>query len=396
MELAELRASPNALADHYTYFRVSERLLLTGHSHQAWPDRALEGQVEAFDDAAEHIDAKWERAFAKAERLRRGLAELLDDPVGGYAFGASTHELVLRFLSALPLGERPRLVTTDGEFHTLRRQLARLEEAGLEVVRVAAAPAATVGERLAAAVDDRTAAVLVSAVFFATAEIAGGLGALPTACEKHGAELLLDAYHAAGVAPFAVVRDGLEAAFVVGGGYKYLQMGEGCCYLRVPAGRNLRPVITGWFAEFEDLAQAGPTSVPYPSGAAAFAGSTYDPTSHYRACSVLDFWAEQGLNAPFLRRVSQHQVGLLRRRFDDLDLPARLVSRDREQLLERTAGFLALRSPRAGELCAALGERGVASDFRGDFLRLGPAPYLADHQLETAIDLLGEAARGLL
>ena len=49
----------------------------------------------------------------------------------------NTHELVMRFLSALDLRARPRLVTTDGEFHTLRRQLARLAEEGLEVVRAA-------------------------------------------------------------------------------------------------------------------------------------------------------------------------------------------------------------------------------------------------------------------
>ena len=37
-------APPNALAPHYSRFRVGERLLLTGHSHQAWPDVALEGR----------------------------------------------------------------------------------------------------------------------------------------------------------------------------------------------------------------------------------------------------------------------------------------------------------------------------------------------------------------
>ena len=31
-----LYAEPNALAPYYSRFRVSERLLLTGHSHQVW------------------------------------------------------------------------------------------------------------------------------------------------------------------------------------------------------------------------------------------------------------------------------------------------------------------------------------------------------------------------
>src|SRR5262245_34123045 len=40
LSLADLRQRPNALARFYTRFRVADRLLLTGHSHQAWPDRA--------------------------------------------------------------------------------------------------------------------------------------------------------------------------------------------------------------------------------------------------------------------------------------------------------------------------------------------------------------------
>ena len=42
ISLADLTRRPNALAAHYSRFRVGERLLLTGHSHQAWPDVSLE------------------------------------------------------------------------------------------------------------------------------------------------------------------------------------------------------------------------------------------------------------------------------------------------------------------------------------------------------------------
>ena len=33
---------------------------------------------------------------------------------------------------------------------------------------------------------------------------------------------------------------------------------------------------------------------------------------------------------------------------------------------------------------------GVLTDYRGDLLRLGPAPYLSDKQLEQTIGILGE------
>ncbi len=396
MQLADLASSPNGLARHYSRFRVGERLLLTGHSHQAWPDAAEAGQLAAFTDAARLVDQKWGQAFAKAERLKHALSGMLDDPSGSYALGANTHELVLRFLSALPWHKRRRLVTTDGEFHTLRRQLARFEEEGIEVRRVAASPAASIAERLAEAVDDSTAAVLVSAVFFGSGEIARHLGEVARACERHGAELLLDAYHSTGVVPLSLRDQGLEGAFVVGGGYKYLQQGEGNCFLRVPPATNLRPVFTGWYAEFELLGdEPDPHRVRYGAGAAAFAGATYDPSSHYRAIAVLDFWEDQGLTPDFLREVSQHQVGLLIERFDALDLPPTQIDRDRNLPLADRGGFLALTTSHAASLSAKLKERGVFTDHRGDILRLGPAPYLSDTQLETAVELLGEAVREL-
>jgi len=390
--LPDLRATPNVLAPHYSRFRVADRLLLTGHSHQAWPDVAVDGQLAALQDAASLVDAKWEAAFAKADRLREGIRSLLDDPAAELALGANTHELVLRFLSAVDLPARPRLVTSDGEFHTLRRQLARLAEAGIDVVRVPAAPADTLADRLAAELDDRTAAVLVSAVLFETSRIVPGLGALAASCQRRGVELLVDAYHALGVLPMSVPGQGLDAAWLVGGGYKYLQLGEGNCFLRLPAhAQRMRPVITGWYAEFADLSDRGPHgSVGYGAGASRFAGSTYDPTSHYRAASVLDFFQTAGLTQPLLREVSQHQTGLLAERFDALDLPDELITRDRDTPRSAFGGFLALRSPHADRLRSALSDRGVHTDSRGEYLRFGPAPYLSDHQLTDAMAALGE------
>jgi kynureninase len=370
--------------------------LLTGHSHQAWPDVALNGVRAAFDDAAAWVDGKWERAFEVADRVRQGFAMLLDDAAGSYALGSNTHELVVRLLSALPLGRRRRLVTTDGEFHTLRRQLARLEEEGLTVVRLSAAEPDDLGERLAAEVaraPDATAAVLVSTVLFQSGRVVGGLGELAATCQRCGVALVLDVYHQLDAVPMSLRAAGLDGAFVVGGGYKYCQLGEGNCFLRVPPGTDLRPAITGWYAEFARLAAAAEGEVGYGRGAEAFAGATYDPTSHYRAAAVFDFHAEAGLQPELLRAVSQFQVDLLRREIAALDLdPARLAV-DLAVPLEHLGGFLALRSPHAGAYSRALASRGVATDYRGDVLRLGPAPYLSPTQLRAAVAILGEVVR---
>ncbi len=394
--LDDLRRRPNALAGFYTRFGVADRLLFTGHSHQAWPDRAHDGQLRAFEDAAALVDEKWQRAFEQAEKVQQGFARLLGGQTqpGSLALGASTHELVVRFLSALPLRQRPKLLTSDGEYHTLRRQLARLEEEGVEVVREPAADATTLAERLSRRVDDQTAAVLVSSVLFRSGLQVPGLAELARAAAKVGAELLVDVYHQLNAVPCDLEKEGLGDAFVVGGGYKYCQLGEGNCFLRVPPGRNLRPIITGWFAEFGDIAAPTPEQVAYGRGADAFAGATYDPTSHYRAAEVFDFFRDQDLSPTFLRQISQHQVGLLAKSFDQLDLDPRKIRRPQVDL-ERLGAFLALETPHAEAIHLELKKRKVLTDFRGDSLRFGPAPYHDDLQLEAAMAHLGEVVSEL-
>ena len=375
--------NPEELAKHYTRFRVTERILLTGHSHQAWPDVAFEAQQQAWLDAAEYVDDVWEKAFEKAHAVRRGFARLMDDSPDRIALAPNTHELVGRFLSALPLKKRPKLITTDGEFHTIRRQLDRLAEEGIEVVKVAALPAATLADRMAKVVDDRTAAVLVSAVLYTNAHIVPSLKATLEACERHGAELLVDAYHALNVVSFSLKKEGLERAYVVGGGYKYCQLGPGNAFLRFPADCSLRPVFTGWFSEFTDLTKAPGGRVEYGPGPARFAGATYDYTSHYRAAAVLGFFEKHRVTPERLRELNQHQIEVL----------ASGLGIETEVPLHSIGGFLAIRARDAATLQRALRDRSVWTDYRGDTLRLGPAPYVTDEQVSEAAEALRDELR---
>ena len=363
---------------------MAERVLLTGHSHQAWPDVAFEAQQRAWLDAAEFVDDKWERAAEQAAKVRAGFARLLGDLPDNVALGQNTHELVTRWLSALPIRERRRIVTTSGEFHTIRRQLDRLAEERIEVVKVAAHPVVDLAERVARAVDDRTLAVMMSSVLFETAEIVPDLDRVADACARHGASLLVDAYHHLNVVPFDIRAMGLDEAFITGGGYKYCQLGEGNCFLRVPPATRLRPVLTGWFAEFDSLEASRSGIVSYAPGAAAFAGATYDPASHYRAAAVFDFHAAQRLTPDRLREISLHQVGLLADAFAELQIDPSIARVD-EVPADRRAGFLAIHTAHASELVQALRREAVFVDARGDILRLGPAPYVTDDQLRAGI-----------
>jgi kynureninase len=103
----------------------------------------------------------------------------------------------------------------------------------------------------------------------------------------------------------------------------------------------------------------------------------------------MDFFAEQGLTPETLPDSYREQVARLAARFDALDLPEDVITRDGGNV----GGFLALRAPGAETIQRELAARGVLTDSRGTYLRLGPAPYLVDAQLDAAVDTLGACLR---
>src|SRR5262245_8564459 len=161
----------------------------------------------------------------------------------------------------------------------------------------------------------------------------------------------------------------------------------------MPSKGKHRPMRTGWFAQCEAIESTCQQRVSFGGGAAAFAGATYDPTSHYRAAAVCDFHQQQGLTPGELRRINQHQVGLLVTAFERLDVPSSVASIEPMPLTQR-GGCVAIRTSQARDLAHRLRERGVFVDARGDVLRMGPAPYLRDDQLTDAVAALGETVRG--
>jgi len=389
----QLRCSPNAIVSDYRYSRVSERILLTGHSHQACPDCSLAGQTEAWMQAAQNIEARWEDALEKSFAVREGFAQLIDCEPERIALAGSVHDLVVRFLSALPITpKRCKIITTDGEHPSINRQLYRAQESGYDVITVAVEPADSIVARIQQQIDDRTLAVCLSAVFFETGQVAFELDTLMPVCQRFGAQLFVDAYQIVNVMPFSLRDSNLESAFVVGGGTKYCQLGDGVAFMHVPEFCNLRPWVTGWFGTFDALSD-NPAAVPivYGDNHQRFDGSSFDPTAHYRAAHVFDYFRRRQLTPEFLYDVNRHQLQLMAKRFERFDFDASVIHLTNS--VELLGGFLSFVTPHAQKLCEMLRDVGIHTDYRRHWLRMGPAPYLNDEQLEDGIDGLAEALR---
>lgn len=385
-----------ALRAAYSRFLTGERALLTGHSHQAWPDVARDALLRSFDDAARLVDDKWEEAIFPllGSVGARILARMGFDAGDALTFGKSTHELVSRLLTCFPAAKRPRIVTTTGEFHSLHRQLARFAEEGAEVVWVPAAPREGLADRLLAAITEGTSLVAFSAVLFEDAHVVPRLGEIAARAVEVGAVPLVDAYHAFNAVPIAW-GPAQAQLFVTAGGYKYAEFGDGICWLRVPAGTTLRPVDTGWFADFAALSAERSYAVAYGPGGARFSGATFDASPIYRADAVLAHWDRFGLTVPRLRAISLRQTRRILALLDAHGCADHVASARDD---DRRGGFVAVRHPAAGEVVTRLRARGVFADARRDLLRLGPAPYLTDAEIDrgalAAIAIMAALSRG--
>ena len=192
------------LQPHYSRFKVKDRLLFTGHSHQAWPDCSRDGILECYDDAAHLVDEKWGQVFSKIEILKNYLRNWYSDSNGSYSTAASTHDLLIKWISALRLEKGDELVSTEGEFYTIFRQLKALEETGIRVTKVSSKNPETIAAQLIEKISSKTKGVIISRVFFETGLIFQHLDQVALHCAKLSVPLLIDDYHGTNVSPIQI------------------------------------------------------------------------------------------------------------------------------------------------------------------------------------------------
>ena len=368
------------------------RLHLAAHSHHLWPDASFAGQVECWEDAARLADRKWDRVMGEVwpQAQRHVAAELGTGMPDAIVFASNTHDFLIRLAAAAPRADprRLRVLMSDGEFHSARRQFARWAEDGwLQLETVAAEPFDDFTGRFAAAArSGGHDLILVSQILFGSGRRFDGVEQLAQLAKPGGPWVVVDGYHAFMAIETPFGSTAARYAFTLGGGYKYAMSGEGCAFLHAPPGFGPRPPITGWYAEFEDLSLP-PGMVGYSADAMRFMGATFDPSALYRFNAVQRMLAENGLTTSL---ISAH-VGQLQSRLVEAIAGTPL---GRAELLNPIDGrpharFLAFRSPDAMGWYDALIAINCITDVRGDVLRIGLGLYHDQDDIDRFVDLLG-------
>ena len=367
-----------------------ERLHFAAHSHHLWPDASYVGQMAAWQDAARLADHKWDRVMGEIwpAAQRHVAAELnLPDP-SSIVFAGNTHDFLIRLFASVDRGPRQRpvrLLASDGEFHSFRRQAARWVEAGLAVLETVPAGPGTTARLIEAAGRFEPDILFASHVQFGSGHVIDGLDALADLADPAGPWVAIDGYHS-----FMALDTDLsqihDRVFYLAGGYKYAMAGEGIALMHCPPGFVPRPLLTGWYAEFDDLSLP-PGMVGYANDASRFMGATFDPSGLYRFVAVRDMLAETGLGTD---AISAHCAAIRDAVLGSLDSSALAGATllNPPSLGHNQARFLALQSPHATAWQAALAGMDVVTDVRGHVLRIGFGLYQTATDTEQLADCL--------
>lgn len=356
-----------------------DRLHFAAHSHHPWPDVTREAQLEAWDDAARLVDDKWEHILGPVlEEFRGHIARHLNlhDPAT-IAVAPNTHEFLKRILSCFPSTRPIRILTSDGEFHSFSRQVARLEEDGdVSVTRVPVEPFMSFDARLQEAAQASHDLIFISQVFFSSG-FAADLAKLKALAGD--AMLVIDGYHGFLALPtdLSILAD---RAFYIGGGYKYAMAGEGACFMHCPPGWGARPRDTGWFAAFGKLSTPQGEQVAYSEDGWRFMGATFDPSGLYRFNAVMRWLSREMLTVETIHShaLELQQSFLIRLAgyagFDEnhLVVPSKEL---------RRGNFLTIDRQDALQIYHRLKATRVVTDVRGTRVRFGFGLYQSEEEV---------------
>jgi selenocysteine lyase/cysteine desulfurase len=318
--------------------------------------------------------------WARLGELREGYASVIRARPGEIALHASVSTATAVLGGALDFGSRRKVVTTALDFPTVVYQWLAKVVRGLEVVILESPDGVSVPpEAFERAVDDRTALVATSHVFFTTGAIQD-IRAVANIAHRHGALCYVDAYQSVGQIPLDVHETGVD--FLTAGGLKWLLGGTGIVflYVREELARTLTPTVTGWFAHENQFA-FDTRQITFHPDARRFEQGTPSLAAVHAQLGGLEVIQEIGV--PRIRAVLEDLV-------DDLIGRAREAGfrpRAATSRAERSA-IVMLPAPDPGAAVRRLGDAGIVADSRPGHVRLSPFFYNVTDDHAQAIEVL--------
>lgn len=365
---------------------LSRKAYLNSNSLGALSLRSVE-ERRRFEDLWHEMGAGawYEIWVAKLEEVRTLFGKTIEADADTIALMSSVSAAVSVVWGAIAAGVRGtgrnRVVLTELDFPTVGHHFLSQRANGLDVEIVPSPDGIHVPlESIRAAVDERTALLATSHVFFTSGNTQDA-AELTRIAHDAGAFILLDAYQSNG--QLAIDAGALGVDFLVGGALKWLCGGPGMAYLHVNPSVRLDPVTLSWFGVENqflfDIRDATPRA-----DARRFELGTPAAGVAYTAAGGLSIVLEYGISA--IQRRNRLLANDLRERLSDLGYRLHQAA----DSAARSALVLVEHEEDAAGAVRHLVARDVIVDHRGPLVRFSPHFYNTLEDNERAVAALAE------
>jgi len=324
--------------------------------------------------------AWYDEWWAALAELRAGYADVVGSHPGEIALHASVSTATAVVAGLLDYESRPKIVTTALDFPTVPYQWLAKQRHGVEVVVVASPDGITVPvEHIASAIDETTALVATSHVYFTTGAIQD-IRAVARAAHDKGALCLIDAYQSVGQIPLDV--SATEVDFLCAGGLKWLLGGPGIVFLyaRRALIEELRPCVTGWFAHARQF-DFDPSDITWHNDARRLEQGTPALAAVFAQLGGLEIIREIGV--PAIRDVVADLTDHLVECAIDAGLRPTVAPASRDR-----SAIVMLPADDPAEDVRRLSSRNIIADARPGHVRLSPYFYNVKADNVRAIKVL--------
>ena len=361
--------TPSGLARYRSEFPIfRDRVYLNTCSLGPLGERSRRKVAEFLDlwqsrGAAAWYDVWWEALGD----LRARYGRIINAAPAEIALAPSISAALSTLAESIDYRRRPKVVITSLDFPTVAYQWLAKAGRGIEVVVVESPDKVTVPvEAIARAVDERTAVVVTSHVYFTTGAIQD-IRAVAAAAHAQGALCVIDAYQSVGQIPVDVQAAGVDA--LLAGGLKWLLGGPGIVflYVRQEVARRLTPTITGWFSQREQFT-FDPRDVAFHEDARRFELGTPALAAVYAQLGGLEYIEEIGI--PAIRAATAALTEDLIARARDAGFRPRVAA----QPADRSA-IVMVPMPDPAASVRHLAAGGVVVDSRPGHVRFSPFFY---------------------
>jgi selenocysteine lyase/cysteine desulfurase len=373
---------PHPLARYRSEFPIfRERIYLNTCSLGALGERTRRKVAEFLDVWQSRGASAWyDDWWAALGELRARYAAVIGAAPAEIALAPSISVAVGTVAEALDYTKRPKVVVTSLDFPTVAYQWLAKARRGIEVVVVESPDGVTVPvDAIARVVDDRTALVATSHVYFTSGAIQD-IRAVADVAHAKGALCFVDAYQSVGQVPVDARAAGVD--FLTAGGLKWLLGGTGIVFLYVRAelARRLQPTTAGWFGHRQQFA-FDPHALDFHDDARRFELGTPALAAIYAQLGGLEYIEEIGV--PAIRQVTAALT-------EDLVARARGAGFAPKVAADAAArsAIVMLPMPDPAAAVRHLAEGGVVADARPGHVRLSPFFYNVQDDHVTALERL--------